>query len=102
LAVAGGMAAQYPNGAEIVAAVNLLNYVAGNVGKTVKFGADLAQGHAGTFRDLTGLMADLAAGKVAVLLTHGANPAYSVGGFTTAAAKVPYRVAFATMLDETA
>ena len=102
LAVAGGMAAQYPNGAEIVAAVNILNYVAGNVGKTVKFGAELAQGQSGTFRDLTGLMADMAAGKVTVLLTHGANPAYSVGGFTAAAAKVPYRVAFTTMLDETA
>ena len=102
LAVAGGVAAQYPNGAEIVAAVNILNYVAGNVGKTVKFGADLAQGQAGAFRDLTGLIADMAAGKVAVLITHGANPAYSVGGFTAAAAKVPYRVAFATLLDETA
>ena len=101
LAVAGGMDAQYPNGAEIVAAVNILNYVAGNVGKTVKFGAELAQGSAGTFRDLTALMADLAAGKVAVLITHGANPAYSVSGFTTAASKVPFRVAFATMLDET-
>src|SRR5207249_11740532 len=32
LAVAGGIAAQYPNGAEIVAAVNILNYVAGQVG----------------------------------------------------------------------
>ena len=102
LAVAGGMAAQYPNGAEIVAAVNILNYVAGNVGKTVKFGAELAHGHAGSFRDLTALMVDMAAGKVAVLITHGANPAYSVSGFTTAAGKVPFRVAFATMLDETA
>ncbi|HEU5466384.1 MAG TPA: molybdopterin-dependent oxidoreductase [Gemmatimonadales bacterium] len=102
LAVAGGMAAQYPNGAEIVAAVNILNYVAGNVGKTVKFGAELAHGQAGSYRELTALMADMAAGKVAVLITHGANPAYSVGGFTAAAGKVPFRVAFATMLDETA
>ena len=101
LAVAGGMAAQYQNGAEIVAAVNLLNYVAGSVGKTVKFGADLGQGAAGSFRDLTGLVADLAAGRVAVLVTHGANPGYSVAGFTAAAAKA-YRVAFTTTLDETA
>ena len=42
LAIAGGMAAQYPNGAEIVAAVNILNYIAGAVGSLVKFGADLA------------------------------------------------------------
>jgi len=101
LAVAGGMAAQYPNGAEIVAAVNILNYVAGSVGKTVKFGANLAQGGAGSFRDLSALVADLSAGKVALLVTHAVNPAYSVAGFTAAAAKA-YRVAFTTMLDETA
>src|SRR4029077_12634364 len=44
LAVAGGMATQGPNGAEIAAAVNILNYAAGAVGTLVKFGADLAIG----------------------------------------------------------
>src|SRR5437879_2747481 len=43
LAVAGGIAAQYPNGAEIVAAANILNYVAGSVGKTVKFGPKIGR-----------------------------------------------------------
>ena len=105
LAVAGGMAAHYPNGAEIVAAVNILNYVAGVVGKTVKFGADLAQGSgaAGAFRDLSDLTADMATGQVAVLLVHGANPLYSLGGaFAQAWAKVPFKVSFSSYLDETA
>ena len=103
LAVAGGMAAQYANGAEIVAAVNILNYVAGAVGKLVKFGPDLAVGDAGTFGDLASLMADMAAGRVALLLVHGTNPAHSLpGAFTDRLGKVGYKVSFSSYMDETA
>ena len=103
LAVAGGTAAQYPNGAEIVAAVNILNYVVGAVGKLVKFGADLAVSSLGTFGDIASLTADMDAGRVALLLVHGANPAHSLpGAFTQALAKVGYRVSFSSYLDETA
>ena len=101
LAVAGGMAAHYPNGAAIVAAVNLLNYVAGAMGVTVRFGQDVAL--PGTFRDLTTLRDDMAAGRVAAAIVHGANPGHSLGAaFLEAWAKVPFTVAFATVLDETA
>jgi molybdopterin-containing oxidoreductase family iron-sulfur binding subunit len=103
LAVAGGTAAHYSNGAEIVAAVNILNYVAGVVGKTVKFGADLAQGGSGAFRDVAGLTADMAGGSVALLLVHGANPLYAMGGaFAQAWSKVGFKVSFSSYLDETA
>jgi molybdopterin-containing oxidoreductase family iron-sulfur binding subunit len=103
LAVAGGMAAQYPNGADIVAAVNILNHVVGSVGTLVRFGADLAAGDVGTFGDLTALTADMANGRVAVLLVHGANPAHSLpGAFQQALAKVAFKVSFASILDETA
>src|SRR5574341_1266130 len=102
LAVAGGVAAHYPNGAEIVAAVNLLNYVAGAVGKTVRFGPDLAS-DAGSFRDMAALQSDMAAGRVAVLLVHGANPLHSMGGgFAQAWGKVGLKVCFSPYLDETA
>jgi len=103
LAVAGGMAAHYANGAEIVAAVNILNYVAGAVGTLVKFGADLAVGDTGTFGDLAQLSADMTAGSVALLFVHGANPAHSLpGAFTQSLGKVGYKVSFASHLDETA
>ena len=103
LAVAGGMAAQYPNGAEIVAAVNILNYVAGQVGKTVKFGPNHALTAGGSFQDLTDLAADASAGKVALLLVHGANPAHSLpAAFSQALARAGYKVAFSSYLDETA
>jgi molybdopterin-containing oxidoreductase family iron-sulfur binding subunit len=102
LAVAGGMAAQYANGAGLVAAVNLLNYIAGSVGKTVKFGADLAAG-GGAFRDFAAATADMAAGRVALLLVHGANPGYTLPGtFQQAAQKVAFKVSFSPYLDETA
>jgi len=103
LAVAGGIAAQYPNGAEIVAAVNILNYVAGQVGKTVKFGPNHALAGGGSFQELTDLAGELGAGKVALLLVHGANPAHSLpAAFSQALAHARYKVSFASYLDETA
>jgi anaerobic selenocysteine-containing dehydrogenase/Fe-S-cluster-containing dehydrogenase component len=103
LAVAGGMATQDANGAEIVAAVNILNYVAGAVGRLVKFGADQAIGSANTFGELTALTSDMAAGRIALLLVHGANPAHSLpGAFQQALAKVPFKVSFSSFMDETA
>ncbi len=103
LAVAGGIAAQYANGAEIVAAVNILNYVAGQVGKTIRFGPNHALEAAGSFQQLTELVADMSAGKVALLFVHGANPAHSLpAAFSEALGHVAYRVSFASCLDETA
>src|SRR2546427_5255399 len=103
LAVAGGMAMQYPNGAEIVAAVNILNYVVGAVGTLVKFGADLAIGATNTFAELATLTSDMAAGRVALLFVHGTNPAHSLpGAFQQALGKVGYKVSFSSDLDETA
>ena len=102
LAVAGGIAAQYPNGAAIVAAVNVLNYVGGQVGKTVKFGPDQAL-DAGSFKQLTALVADMSAGKVTLLLVHGANPGHSLpAAFSSGLAHVGYKVSFSSYLDETA
>src|SRR5439155_69497 len=103
LALAGGIAAQHPVGAEIVAAVNILNYVAGQVGKTVKFGPDHALGGAGSFRDLTALAAEMSAGQVALLLVHGANPAHSLpAAFSQALGRVRYKVSFSSYLGGTA
>ena len=103
LAVAGGIAAHYDNGAEVVGAVNILNYVAGAVGKTVKFGADLAHGSAGSFREVAALTSDMASDRVALLLVHGANPLYSLSGaFAQAWGKVGFKVSFSPYLDETA
>ena len=102
LAVAGGMATQAANAAEIVAAVNILNYVVGSVGSLVKFGADLGVGSTNTFGEISRLTADMAAGHVALVFVHGTNPAYSMpGAFQQAFGNVGYKVSFSSYMDET-
>jgi anaerobic selenocysteine-containing dehydrogenase/Fe-S-cluster-containing dehydrogenase component len=103
LAVAGGIASQHRGAAEVCAAVNLLNYVAGNVGRTVRFGAALQSGDGHSA--LQALQTAMGGGQVAVLLVHEANPVYALpraGGFADAMKKVPFKVSTALFMDETA
>ena len=103
LAVAGGIGAQHRAAAETCAAVNLLNYVAGNVGRTIRFGAALQTG--GGYNAVQALQRDMDAGQVQVLLVHEANPVYALpaaSGFLAAMTKVPFKVSTAQCLDETA
>jgi molybdopterin-containing oxidoreductase family iron-sulfur binding subunit len=103
LAVAGGVGSQHAGAAELCAAVNLLNYVAGNVGQTVRFGADLAGGDG--YRGVADLARAIDAGQVSVLLVHDANPVYALpkaAGFADKLKKVPFKVSTALYLDETA
>ncbi|PYO94480.1 MAG: hypothetical protein DMD60_14525, partial [Gemmatimonadetes bacterium] len=86
-----------------VGSVNVLNYVAGQVGKTVKFGPNHTLEAAGSFTQLTDLVGEMGAGKVALLLVHGANPAHSLpAAFSQALGRVGYKVNFSSYLDETA
>ena len=103
LAVAGGVGSQHRAAADVCAAVNILNYVAGNVGHTVLFGADLqaADGYAA----LAALGKSLESGALAVVLVHEANPVYTLpraGGFAAQFAKAPFKVSTSLYLDETA
>ena len=103
LAVAGGVGSQHAAAIEVCAAVNVLNFVAGNLGQTVRFGADLptADGHA----ELARLAEAMDAGEVAVALVHDANPAYTLpksSGFAGRFAKVGFKVSTSLYLDETA
>ncbi|MEO7986599.1 MAG: molybdopterin-dependent oxidoreductase [Gemmatimonadales bacterium] len=103
LAVAGGIGAQHAGATELCAAVNILNYVAGNVGQTVNFGADLASGDG--YAALADLMAAMDGGQVGVLLVHESNPAYALpraAGFAEKMKKVPFKVCTSLYLDETA
>lgn len=103
LAVAGGIGNQHRGAHQLAAAVNLLNYVAGNIGQTVHFGsaANAGQGY-GAVRDLLDAMR---AGHVQVALVHEANPVYALPTDIQAAeafAAVPFKVSTAQVLDETA
>jgi anaerobic selenocysteine-containing dehydrogenase/Fe-S-cluster-containing dehydrogenase component len=102
LAVAGGVAAQHRNAVEVCVAVNVLNAVAGNIGETVLFGADLPA--ADGYQGMAGLMAAMDAGQVGLLLVHEANPAFTLPrstGFVDRMKKVPFKVSTSHFHDET-
>jgi anaerobic selenocysteine-containing dehydrogenase/Fe-S-cluster-containing dehydrogenase component len=103
LAVAGGVAAQHAGATELCAAVNILNFVAGNVGETVRFGADLPHGDGHVA--LAALTRSMGAGEIALVLVHDDNPAYTLprsAGFAQGFGKVAYKVSTSPYLDETA
>jgi anaerobic selenocysteine-containing dehydrogenase/Fe-S-cluster-containing dehydrogenase component len=104
LAVAGGVATQHRGATELAAAVNLLNYIAGNVGQTVRYGAQPDAGGAG-YGELLALVEGFGQGATNVAIIHEANPAYAMpqkAGFAEKFAKVPFKVSTSLYLDETA
>ncbi|MGH7628834.1 MAG: molybdopterin dinucleotide binding domain-containing protein, partial [Gemmatimonadales bacterium] len=103
LAVGGGVSSQGANAVDLAIAVNLLNHVAGNIGETVLFGADLDGGDGvGALEELGRAMG---AGQVAVAIVHGANPLYTLpaaSGFAAKFAKAAFKVSTSLYFDETA
>jgi len=84
--------------------INGINKMLDNYGKTVdvEMHYNLKQGDDKEFTDL---VADMAAGKVSVLLTYNCNPVYTSPAslnFAAAYKKVATKVSFAGVLDETA
>lgn len=84
--------------------VNGINKMLDNYGKTVdvEMHYNLKQGDDKAFADL---VADMAAGKVSVLMTYACNPVYTAPAnlkFADAYKKVATKVSFAQVLDETA
>jgi molybdopterin-containing oxidoreductase family iron-sulfur binding subunit len=103
LAIAGGVAGQHPASSEVCAAVNILNFVAGNIGETVHFGADPDSG--GGYGTLQPVLRALEGGQLAVVLVHDANPAYTLpksSGFAAKFQKAAFKVSTSMYLDETA
>jgi molybdopterin-containing oxidoreductase family iron-sulfur binding subunit len=105
LAIGGGMATMGSNATAVLAAINLLNAAAGNVGKTVRFGPDSAYGRATPYGVVAALVEAMAKGEIELLLLGpGVNPAFTLpGGLKVADAirKVPMVVSFANQPDET-
>jgi molybdopterin-containing oxidoreductase family iron-sulfur binding subunit len=105
LAVGGGVAVTGSQATQLQIAVNLLNAVAGNVGKTVRFGPDHAYGRVTPYAEVSRLVQAMGAGEIEVLvLGPGVNPAFTLpGGLKAADAirKVPFVVSFSNLPDET-
>ncbi len=104
LALAGGIATQGPQAAALVAAVNLLNYVAGAVGRTLVFDRTMDYAGVASFAEVSALVQAMGGGAYDVVIVHGANPAYALpawAGFAEAFAKVPFKVSLSSSMDET-
>ena len=105
LAVGGGVAVTGSNATETQIAINLLNAAAGNVGKTVRFGADSAYGKVTPHAEVAALARAMAGGEVEVLvLGPGVNPAFTLpSGLKLADAirKVALVVSFSNVPDQT-
>ncbi|MDE2310451.1 MAG: molybdopterin dinucleotide-binding protein, partial [Betaproteobacteria bacterium] len=91
------------------AAINLLNHVLGNVGKTVEAAAAVPFPQmapaTGNTAALKALNDGLNAGKYKVLFSYAANPVFTAPGamkFRDSLTKAGFKVAFTHYLDETA
>jgi molybdopterin-containing oxidoreductase family iron-sulfur binding subunit len=104
LVVGGGVAVTGPDATDTAVAINLLNAALGNLGKTVRFGPNLAIGRASRYADVVALLQSMAQGEVDVLIVKDANPLYALppkAGAAAALAKVPFVVSLSSHPDET-
>jgi len=86
-------------------AVNLLNYAAGNVGRTVRFGPNILRRRSAGVDRLTEVVSAMQSGSVDLALVHRVNPVHTLPaalGFTEALGNVGLVVSFASYMDETA
>ena len=109
LVLAGSAAEGYAHGSQNAAAINLLNHVLGNVGKTVEACESVpfpqmapATGNTAALKRLND---GLAAGKFKVLFSYLINPVFTAPAamkFKDNMAKAGFKVVFAHYMDETA
>ena len=104
LVVAGGLPTMTAQGRELQIAVNFLNQILENDGKTVE-GKNGNPGARGSWSDLAALVKDMKEGKVKTLIMHNVNPNYVLGkdlDFAEASRKVEMLISTADRLDESA
>ncbi|HUQ47581.1 MAG TPA: molybdopterin-dependent oxidoreductase [Gemmatimonadaceae bacterium] len=94
-----------PAGSDLCTAVNALNQAQGNVGVTIK-PAEALNGFEGidSPSQLRAVAQRMQTGAVPVLMVRGVNPAHTMpksSGFAAAMAKVPFKVSFSAIPDET-
>jgi molybdopterin-containing oxidoreductase family iron-sulfur binding subunit len=104
LAMGPGVGSHHRNATAANLAVLILNDVAGNVGQTIHVGGG-SNAASSPFSDMAAAINAMASGQVGVAIVHGSNPAYSLpsaSGFQAAFEQVPFKVSFASAMDETA
>jgi len=103
LALAGGNCNAGTDATRLQIAVNILNYVAGNMGNTVVFGADYHLG-GNSMTDLEAAVTGMKEARYQLVIIENVNPAFTLpenSGFKEALATVPFVVSLSTENDET-
>lgn len=104
LVLAGGLTTRTTQSRQLQAAVNMLNSLLQNDGKTIDYHVP-QKTLQGSYKRLAALIEDMKAGKVKTLVIHGINPAYALpkeAGFIEAARNVETVVYTGDRIDETA
>ncbi|MCH8264404.1 MAG: molybdopterin-dependent oxidoreductase [Proteobacteria bacterium] len=111
LAIGGGAAGNHSNGVDTLVAVNVLNYLAGNIGREggLLFNPEPAgptsQSHQASYSTMLELAEAARQGEIDVLIINGTNPVFSLpptAEFAQALAQIPLVVSLSSFLDETA
>ena len=109
LAIGGGSAGNHSNGVDALVAVNALNYLVGNLGKSggLVFNPEpagpVSRARQATYRTMLELAEDARQGHIEVLILNGANPVFTLpsDGFREALAEIPLIVSLSSFMDET-
>ena len=110
LAIGGGAAANHSNGVETLIAVNALNYLVGNIGKSggLVFNPQPAgqssHPHQASYSTMLELAGDARQGNIEVLILNGTNPVFTLpptAEFRQALAEIPLIVSLSSFMDET-
>ena len=104
LALGGGIAASSRQETASLIAVNLLNYIAGNIGRTVRFYETQERPQVSSYAALLSLLDEMRRGEIPLLLLANTNPAFSLppsSGFAEVLTRVPFVVSFSSFPDET-
>ncbi len=104
LAVAGGPIIEGEFGVQTIAAVNLLNYVCGNIGKTVKFDQPNTLSRLSSYASVLALVDSMKSNEISALFLNDVNPVFSMPasvGFAEVLSKVPLVVSCSSFMDET-
>ncbi|MDE2874596.1 MAG: 4Fe-4S dicluster domain-containing protein, partial [Gemmatimonadota bacterium] len=104
LALGPGFADHHGGATAANLAVLILNVAAGSLGRTLHIDA-VPETEASSYRAVADAITAMNSGTYGVVAVSGTNPVYSlppVSGFRDAFTAVPFKVAFATTLDETA
>ncbi|MBW2146617.1 MAG: 4Fe-4S dicluster domain-containing protein [Deltaproteobacteria bacterium] len=103
LAMAGGNCNAGTDATRLQIAVNILNYVAGNIGNTVVFGANYRIGGS-SMAELESAITAMKEGRYGLVIIENVNPAFTLpenSGFREGLKAVPFVVSLSTEKDET-